>query len=235
MYKYTGQIRCSIFLPLCPKKPIMSPSDPKGPNSQLTQEQLAVLLNLLQSKSAPAGSAQLSQAMGLKINPETLQHLAKALLPGAAEPERPPEPPALAQSQSKPPQPVSAVGGAPRTPPLPKPPSPPTPQQQGKLDGDVSATATQTAVTMLLAQFLKVQQRAEALGTEGADTTISTASGAPAAPLPAEIKQPPEPSPVSPGKATPPSGNSLYQTFKSASLSQKYFISHEILNLCHCL
>lgn len=189
----------------------MSPSDPKGPNSQLTQEQLTVLLNLLQSKSAPAGSAQLSQVMGFKMNPETLQHLAKALLPGAAEPERPPEPPALAPSQSKapkPPLPVAAAAGAPRTPPLPKPPSPPTPQQQGKHDGEVSATATQTAVTMLLAQFLKVQQSAEALGTEGADAALSTAAAAaPAAPLaPTEIKPPPEPSPVSPGKAIfPPS------------------------------
>lgn len=184
----------------------LSPSDPKGPNSQLTQEQLAVLLNLLQSKTAPAGSAQLSQAMGFKMNPETMQHLAKALLPGAAEPERPPEPPAPVPSQSKvpkPPHPVPTVGGAPRTPPLPKPPSPPTPQQQGKLDGDVSAAATQTAVTMLLAQFLKVQQSAESLGTEGADAAISTAAGAAAAPLlPTEIKQPPEPSPVSPGKAS---------------------------------
>lgn len=185
----------------------MSPSDPKGPNAQLTQEQLAVLLNLLQSKSTPAGSAQLSQAMGFKINSETLQHLAKALLPGAAEPERPPEPLAASQSQPKapkPPQPIAAVSGAPRTPPLPKPPSPPTPQQQGKLDGDVSATATQTAVTMLLAQFLKVQQSAEALGTEGADAAVSTAAAATAAPLlPTEIKPPPEPSPVSPGKSNP--------------------------------
>ncbi|KAF4087830.1 hypothetical protein AMELA_G00075710 [Ameiurus melas] len=184
--------------------------DPKGPNAQLTQEQLAVLLNLLQSKSTTAASAQLSQAMGFKINSETLQHLAKALLPGAAEPERPPEPLAASQSQPKapkPPQPVAAVSGAPRTPPLPKPPSPPTPQQQGKLDGDVSATATQTAVTMLLAQFLKVQQSTESLGTEGADAAVSTAAGATAAPLlPTEIKPPPEPSPVSP--ATEGSGPS---------------------------
>lgn len=201
----------------------MSPSDPKGPNSQLTQEQLAVLLNLLQSKSVPAGSAQLSQAMGFKINPETLQHLAKALLPGAAEAERPPEPPGLVPSQSKapkPPLPGPTVGGAPRTPPLPKPPSPPTPQQQGKHDGEVSATATQTAVTMLLAQFLKVQQNAEPHGTEATDSVISTtaaAAGAAAAPvLPTEIKQPPEPSPVSPGKAILPSRIILYNSIDVA-------------------
>uniref|UniRef100_A0A4W4EW14 Protein kinase domain-containing protein n=1 Tax=Electrophorus electricus TaxID=8005 RepID=A0A4W4EW14_ELEEL len=146
-----------------------------GPNSQLTQEQLAVLLNLLQSKSAPLGTAQLSQAMGFKMNSDTLQQLTKALL---------------------------AVSGAPRTPPLPKPPSPPTPQQ-AKPDAEVSAAATQTAVTMLLAQLLKVQQSAgaEPLVAEGPDGTISAAVGGSAAPpLSAEIKQPPEPSPVSPGK-----------------------------------
>lgn len=203
----------------------MSPSDPKGPNSQLTQEQLAVLLNLLQSKSAPAGSAQLSQAMGFKINPETLQHLAKALLPGAAEPERPPEPVAQSQSKAtKAPLPVPAVSGAPRTPPLPKPPSPLVLQQQGKHDGDVSATATQTAMTMLLAQFLKVQQSAETLGTEGADAAVSTAAGTAAAPLhPTDIKPPPEPSPVSPGKATFPSRSILSMMYRHSSRQFSFF------------
>ncbi|XP_076827503.1 cyclin-dependent kinase 13 [Brachyhypopomus gauderio] len=180
--------------------------DPKGPNSQLTQEQLAVLLNLLQSKSAPLGSAQLSQAVGLKMNSDTLQQLTKALLAGPAEPDRPPEPPAPPPpppSQSKvpkPPHPAPTAGGAPRTPPLPKPPSPPTPQQ-AKPDTEVSAAATHTAVTMLLAQLLKVQQSAgpEPHGAEGPDGTSAPAAGGPAAPpLSAEIKPPPEPSPVSP-------------------------------------
>ncbi|XP_026861736.2 cyclin-dependent kinase 13 [Electrophorus electricus] len=177
--------------------------DPKGPNSQLTQEQLAVLLNLLQSKSAPLGTAQLSQAMGFKMNSDTLQQLTKALLAGPVEPDRPPEPPAPPPTQpkvAKPPHPPLTVSGAPRTPPLPKPPSPPTPQQ-AKPDAEVSAAATQTAVTMLLAQLLKVQQSAgaEPLVAEGPDGTISAAVGGSAAPpLSAEIKQPPEPSPVSP-------------------------------------
>ncbi|XP_017559824.1 cyclin-dependent kinase 13 [Pygocentrus nattereri] len=177
--------------------------DPKGPNSQLTQEQLAVLLNLLQSKSAPAGSAQLSQAMGLKMNPETLQQLTKALLPGPVELDRPPEPsvPPISQSKApKPPQPPLMVGGAPRTPPIPKPPSPPTPQQQGKPDGEATATVTQTAVTMLLAQLLKVQQSAEVLGPEGSDGTVSAVlGGATASLLSAEIKQPSPVSPVTDG------------------------------------
>uniref|UniRef100_A0A672LXY7 Cyclin-dependent kinase 13-like n=1 Tax=Sinocyclocheilus grahami TaxID=75366 RepID=A0A672LXY7_SINGR len=161
--------------------------DPKAPNSQLTQEQLAVLLNLLQSKSGPVGSAQFAQTVGSKMNPETLQQLTQALPPGPLESERPPEPPPLPKV-SKPPQPPPSGAGAPRTPPMPKPPSPPTPQQSVKSDGEASAAATQTAVTMLLAQLLKVQQGAggEVLGFEGPEGGVSNAAG------------PPEPSPVSP-------------------------------------
>uniref|UniRef100_A0A8C2CNJ3 Cyclin-dependent kinase 13 n=1 Tax=Cyprinus carpio TaxID=7962 RepID=A0A8C2CNJ3_CYPCA len=153
--------------------------DPKAPNSQLTQEQLAVLLNLLQSKSAPGGSAQFAQTVGSKMSLETLQQLTQALPPGPLESDRPPEPPPLPKV-SKPPQP-------PRTPPMPKPPSPPSPQPPG--DGEASAAATQTAVTMLLAQLLKVQQGAagEVMGFEGAEGGVSNAP-----------EPPPEPSPVSP-------------------------------------
>ncbi|KAG1924987.1 cyclin-dependent kinase [Pimephales promelas] len=161
--------------------------DPKAPNSQLTQEQLAVLLNLFQSKSGPVGSAQFAQTMGSKMNPETLQQLTKALPAGPPESERPPEPP-LPPTVSKPPPPPPS--GA-RTPPMPKPPSPPAP---GKPDGEVSASATQTAVTMLLAQLLKVQQGApgDIMGFESADGVLSNTAGLP------EVKPPPEPSPVSP-------------------------------------
>ncbi|XP_057178574.1 cyclin-dependent kinase 13 isoform X2 [Triplophysa rosa] len=174
--------------------------DPKAPNSQLTQEQLAVLLNLFQSKSGPVGSAQFAQTMGSKMNPETLQQLTKALPPAPLESERPPEPPPLPKV-SKPPQPPPGGGGVPRTPPMPKPPSPPTPQQQVKGDGEASAAVTQTAVTMLLAQLLKVQQGAagDVIGFEGAEgAMLNAAGGNSAPPLPAEIKPPPEPSPVSP-------------------------------------
>ncbi|XP_066538811.1 cyclin-dependent kinase 13 [Hoplias malabaricus] len=180
--------------------------DPKGPNSQLTQEQLAVLLNLLQSKSAPVGSAQLSQAMGFKMNPETLQQLSKALLPAHVEPDRPPEPPLPSVSQSKAPKPPQlplTVGGAPRTPPVPKPPSPPTPQQLVKPEGESSAAVTQTAVTMLLAQLLKVQQSADVHGPEGTDGSISAISGGASAPLlSAEIKQTSPVSPVTDGSGS---------------------------------
>lgn len=143
-----------------------------------------MLLNLLQSKSAPGGSAQFAQTVGSKMSLETLQQLTQALPPGQPlESDRPPEPPPLPKV-SKPPQP-------PRTPPMPKPPSPPSPQPPG--DGEASAAATQTAVTMLLAQLLKVQQGAagEVMGFEAAEGGISNAP-----------EPPPEPSPVSPGNVS---------------------------------
>lgn len=153
-----------------------------------------MLLNLLQSKSSAAGgSAQFMQTVSSKMNPETLQQLSKALPCGLPESERPPEPPALPKTSKA--LPAAASGpGAPRTPPMPKPPSPPGPQQA---DGESSASATQTAVTMLLAQLLNVQQGAPGDGTgfDGADGGVPNT-----APAPPEIRQPPEPSPVSPGK-----------------------------------
>ncbi|XP_041737222.1 cyclin-dependent kinase 13 [Coregonus clupeaformis] len=156
--------------------------DPKAPNSQLTQEQLAVLLNLLgQSKSA-VNPAQIA-----KVNPETLQQLSKVLPPEPSDSDRPPEPP-----PSLKPHKLPQSGGVPRTPPMPKPPSPPpSSASQGKPDGEASA-ATQTAVTMLLAQLLQAQQRQEAGDADGTNAPV----GGP--PTPSEPKQPPEPIPVSP-------------------------------------
>ncbi|KAK7887240.1 hypothetical protein WMY93_026861 [Mugilogobius chulae] len=156
--------------------------DPKGPNSQLTQEQLAVLLNFLGQTKSTANTAQFVQAMGSKVNQETLQQLSKALAPEPAEPAPQPTP-------VKAPQPT----GVPRTPPMPKPPSPPTPAPSGIVEGEVAAT--QTAMTMLLAQLLQAQQsqrQEPGEGGEGVDNN-STVSAAPL-----DTQQPPEPSPVSP-------------------------------------
>lgn len=56
------------------------PTDPKASSSQLTQEQLTLLLNLLQSKSTP-GAAQFA---GLPVTLDALQQLAQKP-PGKAE------------------------------------------------------------------------------------------------------------------------------------------------------
>ncbi|KAK6292781.1 hypothetical protein J4Q44_G00362820 [Coregonus suidteri] len=151
--------------------------DPKGPNCQLTQEQLAVLFKLLgQSKSA------INPAQIATVNSETLQQLSKVLPPAPSDSNRPPELP----PPPKPPQ----LGGVP---PMPKPPSPPPSSvSQGKPEGEASA-ATQTAVTMLLAQLLQAHQRQEA--GEEADGSNPPAGGPRPPPEP---KQLPEPIPVSP-------------------------------------
>ncbi|KAM6900355.1 cyclin-dependent kinase 13 [Xenentodon cancila] len=166
--------------------------DSKGPNSQFTQEQLAVLLNLLGQPKSAVSTAQFVQSMSTKVNQETLQQLTKALAP-SEPPEPPPQPP-----PTKPPQPAASAG-VPRTPPMPKPPSPP-PSAPSNIPEGEAAAARQTAMTMLLAQLLQAQQAQRQDASDGGEGAESTnPAGAPAAPLlPPEVKQPPEPSPVSP-------------------------------------
>uniref|UniRef100_A0A667Z5J6 Cyclin dependent kinase 13 n=1 Tax=Myripristis murdjan TaxID=586833 RepID=A0A667Z5J6_9TELE len=168
-------------------------ADPKAPNSQLTQEQLAVLLNFLGQPKSAGNTAQFVQAMSSKVNQETLQQLCKVLAP--TDPERPAEPPPQ-PTPTKPPQP-SAPAGVPRTPPMPKPPSPPLSAPSGVPEGEAAA-ATQTAMTVLLAQLLQAQQAQRQEPCDGGDGTesINPAAGSSGG---TEVKQPPEPSPVSPG------------------------------------
>lgn len=170
--------------------------DPKGPNSQLTQEQLAVLLNFLGQPKSAVSTAQFVQTMSSKVNQETLQQLSKVLAP--TDPERLAEPPP--QPTSTKPSQSTAPAGVPRTPPMPKPPSPPLSAPSGMPEGEAAA-ATQTAMTMLLAQLLQAQQAQRQEPNDGAEAAESTnpAAGATGGPLPPpEVKQPPEPSPVSP-------------------------------------
>ncbi|XP_068438056.1 cyclin-dependent kinase 13 [Clinocottus analis] len=171
--------------------------DPKGPHSQLTQEQLAVLLNFLGQPKSSVNTAQFVQSMGSKVNQETLQQLSNVLAPtDPAEPQpapaKPPQPAVAAA-------PAAAPAGVPRTPPMPKPPSPPASAPSANPDGEAAA-ATQTAVTMLLAQLLQAQQRLEPSdGGDGTEGTNQAGAAAPGGqPPPPEGKPPPEPSPVSP-------------------------------------
>ncbi|XP_034038339.1 cyclin-dependent kinase 13 [Thalassophryne amazonica] len=171
--------------------------DPKGPTSQITQEQLAVLLNFLGQPKSAVSTAQFAQTMSMNINQETLQQLSKVLI--STDSERVGDPP-LHPTAAKPPQPA-APAGVPRTPPMPKPPSPPV-SAPSAIPEVEAAAATQTAMTMLLAQLLQAQQvqRQEASDAgEGAESTNPPAGAAAGGPLlPAEVKNPPEPSPVSP-------------------------------------
>ncbi|XP_038163823.1 LOW QUALITY PROTEIN: cyclin-dependent kinase 13 [Cyprinodon tularosa] len=168
--------------------------EPKGPNSQFTQEQLAVLLNLLGQPKSTINTAQFVQSMSTKVNQEALQQLTKALAPSdPSEPTAQPTP-------TKPPQPP-APAGVPRTPPMPKPPSPPMSAPPSIPEGETAA-ATQTAVTMLLAQLLQAQQAQRQEASDGGEVGESTNPAAAALPPPTlpptDVQQPPEPSPVSP-------------------------------------
>lgn len=171
-------------------------TEPKGPNSQFTQEQLAVLLNLLGQPKSTINTAQFVQSMSTKVNQEALQQLTKALAPSdPSEPTAQPTP-------TKPPQPP-APAGVPRTPPMPKPPSPPMSAPPSIPEGETAA-ATQTAVTMLLAQLLQAQQAQRQEASDGGEVGESTNPAAAALPPPTlpptDVQQPPEPSPVSPGE-----------------------------------
>uniref|UniRef100_A0A8C3B2B0 Cyclin dependent kinase 13 n=1 Tax=Cyclopterus lumpus TaxID=8103 RepID=A0A8C3B2B0_CYCLU len=106
-----------------------------APNSQLTQEQLAVLLNFLGQPKSSMNTAQFVQSMGSKVNQETLQQLSKVLAP--PDPAEPPPQP----TPAKPPQPavpagvpLSEVGGVSILPPNQRPPEPPEPPPHADLD-----------------------------------------------------------------------------------------------------
>lgn len=192
-------LECSVLLFKLKQIITLLLTDTKGPNSQLTQEQLAVLLNFLGQPATAVNTAQFVQSMSTKVNQDTLQQLSKSL-PSSdpAEPQPPPPQP----TPTKPPPPAPPAG-VPRTPPMPKPhsPPPPTSAPSAIADGEAAA-ATQTAMTMLLAQLLQAQQgqRQEVCDSGDGAESANPAGTAPAGhPLPPEVKQPPEPSPVSPG------------------------------------
>ncbi|KAG5268912.1 hypothetical protein AALO_G00217840 [Alosa alosa] len=181
--------------------------DPKDVSPQLTQEQLAVLFNLLKSKNTTgtaSASAQFCHAISSKMNLETLQQLTRAPPTGLVELDN-------LNETLAPPLPASHTPKIPRTPPLPRPLSPlPV---NSKIDGGEAseAAATQTAVTMLLAQLLKVQQPQQQPegegpnpnpGGEGADLPkgrVPLGSAVISSLLPpSEVRQPTKPSPKSP-------------------------------------
>ncbi|XP_039609334.1 cyclin-dependent kinase 13 isoform X2 [Polypterus senegalus] len=158
--------------------------DLKAAGPQLSQEQLSILLNLLQSKTT-VSMAQFAQAMNIKVNAETLQQLnSMSLPPGilttAEKPQEPLPPVSIQESTKGTAGTVPAATSATRT-----------PQQQAQLktDGDAPPTAIQSAFTVLLTQLLKVQQMHK---KDGVLPEGEVASGNNA---PQEIVQLPEPSP----------------------------------------
>ncbi|XP_032090512.1 cyclin-dependent kinase 13 isoform X2 [Thamnophis elegans] len=136
-----------------------------GSGQLLNQNEVAILLNLLQSKSS-INMAQFAQVLNIKMNPETEQQLNKINLPAGIldVAEKQSEQQQQQQQQQQPPPP-------------PKPPLPPSPDKeplkqtatpqlsvqatpltQSKINTEVTQAAVQSAFTVLLSQLLKTQQ-----------------------------------------------------------------------------
>nr|XP_060637573.1 cyclin-dependent kinase 13 isoform X2 [Anolis sagrei ordinatus] len=135
-----------------------------GSGQPLNQNEVAILLNLLQSKTS-INMAQFAQVLNIKVNPETEQQLNKISLPAG-----------ILEAGENQPEPQSVQAQPP--PPPPKAPPPPSPEQdlvkqaaaaapssvqtaqlaQTKVDTEVTQAAVQSAFTVLLSQLLKAQQ-----------------------------------------------------------------------------
>nr|XP_056713335.1 cyclin-dependent kinase 13 [Euleptes europaea] len=156
-----------------------------GSGQPLNQNEVALLLNLLQSKTS-VNMAQFAQVLNIKVNPEAEQQLNKISLPvGILEGgEKQPE-----QQQPQPaPQPPSPEQEPVKPPPAPPPPTQPTPLAQAKVDTEVTQAAVQSAFAVLLSQLLKSQQAKQ---KENALEEKENGSGNEMALHP---RQPPEPS-----------------------------------------
>ncbi|KPP67523.1 cyclin-dependent kinase 13-like [Scleropages formosus] len=146
------------------------PPDFKAPSGPLTQEQLAVLLNLFQSSSA----AETSQP-SLQVSLETLQELGHAPPPEGSKPVEP------GPEDCKPPEPS---GTMPRTPPV-------------MPEAEVAA-GVPGALAILLAQLLKVQQMQGATPASEADGERACGGRSRGPETPPEQLKPAKVSPVSP-------------------------------------
>ncbi|XP_019364266.1 PREDICTED: cyclin-dependent kinase 13 [Gavialis gangeticus] len=152
---------------------------------QLNQNEVAILLNLLQSKTS-VNLAQFAQALNIKVNPETQQQLNKLNLPagilaaGEKQSDQLPPPPPDQESLKQ-----SAVT---------QPPVPPAQLNQPKVETDATQAAVQSAFAVLLSQLIKAQQ------TKQKDLILEDKENGSGNEMSLQLRQPPEPS-------TPVSGN----------------------------
>ncbi|XP_069071986.1 cyclin-dependent kinase 13 isoform X2 [Pleurodeles waltl] len=111
---------------------------------QLNQNEVAILLNLLQSNSS-VNMAHFAQVLNIKVNPETQQQLNKISLPAGilAAGER--------QAEQKLPEPVKA-------PTVIQPILPPVQTKPPSINSDNSQASVQNAFSVLVSQLIKIQQ-----------------------------------------------------------------------------
>ncbi|XP_078544330.1 cyclin-dependent kinase 13 isoform X2 [Lissotriton helveticus] len=111
---------------------------------QLNQNEVAILLNLLQSNSS-VNMAHFAQVLNIKVNPETQQQLNKISLPAGilAAGDKKAEP--------KPPEPVKA-------PTVIQPILPPVQTKPPSITSDSAQPSVQNAFSVLVSQLIKIQQ-----------------------------------------------------------------------------
>ncbi|NWH81864.1 CDK13 kinase, partial [Piaya cayana] len=157
---------------------------------QLNQNEVAILLNLLQSKTS-VSLAQFAQVLNIKVNPETQQQLNKINLPagilsaGEKQSEQ--------QQQPPPPPPPPLPEQEPlKQPTVTQPPVPPAQLSQPKVETDAAQAAVQSAFAVLLSQLIKAQQ------TKQKDFVLEEKENGSGNEMSLQLRQPPEPTtPVS--------------------------------------
>lgn len=144
-----------------------------GPGQQLNHSELAILLNLLQSKTS-VNMADFVQVLNIKVNSETQQQLNKINLPAGilatGEKQTDPSPPQ--QESSKP------LGGI----------QPSSQNMQPKVEPDAAQAAVQSAFAVLLTQLIKAQQ------SKQKDVLLEERENGSGHEAPLQLRPPPEPS-----------------------------------------
>ncbi|XP_014114155.1 PREDICTED: cyclin-dependent kinase 13 [Pseudopodoces humilis] len=151
---------------------------------QLNQNEVAILLNLLQSKTS-VSLAQFAQVLNIKVNPETQQQLNKINLPagilsaGEKQSEQ--------QQQQPPPPPPPPPEQEPlKQPMVTQPPVPPAQLGQPKAETDAAQAAVQSAFAVLLSQLIKAQQ------TKQKDFALEDKENGSGNEMSLQLRQPPE-------------------------------------------
>lgn len=157
---------------------------------QLNQNEVAILLNLLQSKTS-VSLAQFAQVLNIKVNPETQQQLNKINLPAgilsAGEKQSEQQ-----QQQPPPPPPPPPEQEPQKQPMVTQPPVPPAQLGQPKVETDAAQAAVQSAFAVLLSQLIKAQQ------TKQKDFVLEEKENGSGNEMSLQLRQPPEPAtPVS--------------------------------------
>ncbi|XP_027760769.1 cyclin-dependent kinase 13 isoform X3 [Empidonax traillii] len=153
---------------------------------QLNQNEVAILLNLLQSKTS-VSLAQFAQVLNIKVNPETQQQLNKINLPAGIlsagekqseqQQQQPPPPPPPPPEQEPLKQQIVT-----------QPPVPPAQLGQPKVETDAAQAAVQSAFAVLLSQLIKAQQ------TKQKDFVSEEKENGSGNEMSLQLRQPPEPS-----------------------------------------